>query len=531
MAIKNKRIGLFWGDEGIALVEVAKDQASAVSWVSFSSLERDPLVGIESILQDARLPELINSAVRGAKFSTLDTAFSLPAKDVIIRWFVLPWMKPHEIQSVVTFEAKKYLPFPIEQLSYTYHPITFSKDGMRHIGISFVAIRKDVLASYTNVLTQAGLNVIYSEVPSVSLVRSLIHRHAIDAQKVTAVLQMGQEHGEVIVTSQGCVKFVRDFKLTVGGEGMPSPAMDDMGPGSLLQAKALSEMRMSLDFLARQRSDIEPSTLVVLTAGPGSATWSSLGEDLHLPVKTVDVTTLVEKNQALGTDHLCAFGAALSGSVPSVIDLDLQQELAEKPVQAGKTTVPSGFSRQMAAYIGAMVLAGGILGGGWIWSASTINEKQAEVNMITQGLGTFADSDTEALRAKALQERRKTAAIKSLSFRSDLAPFISRIVQALPEGLWFNDIRVVSRESVANASDAGEGEALYQPVDAKTELLISGNAYLEDAGLEFQRINEFVDALKADETFSKKFTDIKLEQLERGSIEGFPVTTFTVQCK
>ena len=117
------------------------------------------------------LLDILQKTVRNKGFSTTETYLSLPSKDILIRWFLIPWMKTSEIQAVVSFEAKKYIPFDIEETAYTYYPTTVTKDGGRQIGILFVAIRKNTIEKYINILIQAGLNIVYSEPGAMSLDR------------------------------------------------------------------------------------------------------------------------------------------------------------------------------------------------------------------------------------------------------------------------------------------------------------------------------------------------------------------------
>ena len=133
-----RKLGIYWGTAGISFVELNKDALLASAFVSFADLQRsDPVVGIKHLSEDVRLLDLIQKALRAGSFSTGNAFFSLPSNDIIVRWFVIPWMKPEEIQGVVAFEAKKYIPFPLEELVFNYYPSTITKDGSRQIGIAF----------------------------------------------------------------------------------------------------------------------------------------------------------------------------------------------------------------------------------------------------------------------------------------------------------------------------------------------------------------------------------------------------------
>ena len=51
---------------------------------------------------------------------------SLPIKEIILRSFVIPFVKPEEVPNAIKFEAKKYLPIDIQNLSYVFYVAPFT---------------------------------------------------------------------------------------------------------------------------------------------------------------------------------------------------------------------------------------------------------------------------------------------------------------------------------------------------------------------------------------------------------------------
>ncbi|MEI6358393.1 MAG: pilus assembly protein PilM, partial [Verrucomicrobiota bacterium] len=88
--------------------------------IPFSLLDGGASPDIKSVSEDARLLELLHKTIRNKGFSTLDTYLSFSLKEILVRWFLIPWMRPHEIQGVVTFEARKYIPFPLDEVSLDF---------------------------------------------------------------------------------------------------------------------------------------------------------------------------------------------------------------------------------------------------------------------------------------------------------------------------------------------------------------------------------------------------------------------------
>ena len=152
-------LGAYWDSHSIHFVEIENESPQKMISVDFSE-------------DESNIASLANDSESSIKFATnIQKAFSaksvlsnhvnlaLPTKDIIFRSFNIPWMPSHEIKGVVDFESSKYIPFSLEELFFAYHPITINKDGNKKIQIIFVAIKKDALQNYLEIINQAGLNV------------------------------------------------------------------------------------------------------------------------------------------------------------------------------------------------------------------------------------------------------------------------------------------------------------------------------------------------------------------------------------
>ena len=122
-----KKLGVSWGGDGISLVEVHKDTPVASVQLPFSAVSPDFVADSKDLTGGLTLIDTLQKTVRNQNFSTAEVYLSLPSREVIVRWFVIPFIKSSDIQGVVSFEARKYIPFPLEDLVYTYYPSTFTK--------------------------------------------------------------------------------------------------------------------------------------------------------------------------------------------------------------------------------------------------------------------------------------------------------------------------------------------------------------------------------------------------------------------
>jgi Tfp pilus assembly PilM family ATPase len=536
MAI-TKRLGLYWGDTGIDLVEIGHEGPKLTSKVSFADLENNPVIGVKALTEDLRLLDLLQKSIRNSAFSTVDTYLSLPSKDIIIRWFVIPWMKPSEIEGVVSFESRKYLPFPLEDLVYTYYPSPFNKGGVRQIGVIFVCIRKSNLDKYVNVLLQAGLNVVCSEPASMSLIRALVLKKVMEVDRVTAVLNVHQDYGEILIASQGFVKFTRDFKIHAPTQQQTVDGQD------VAKARFFNEVKIALEFFSRQHVDEEVQKIIVLSSGLYKDLWSGLGEELSLPVMTCDVLSILGNAESAEIGYMNAYGAALSGTVPVVVDFNLSEGQGQA-AKAGKAK-REGKPTQKIAYLAlSTVLSLSLLTGTFLWTGKMLDRTIARKQVVVAKLGTFADMDLADITNKSEIIQTKFTAIRSLRFKGNTTPFVISLVKLLPPGVWLQNVSVEFEDvpekqlkmstRAAGLDPSGaprKPKAEYYTLKTRSRLVILGYCYLENANEEFNAVNQYLTKLKSSEEIAARFQEISLQSVKSEEMEDHQVVSFMIKCE
>ena len=528
----HKRLGIHWGEKGFVFVEVAREMPVLTAFVPFSSADDAPVVGLKSLSDDIKLLDVLQKTVRNKGISTVEVYLSLPSKDILIRWFLIPWVKTSEIQDVVGFEIKKYIPFSIEEISYTYYPKTVLKDGLRQIGILFVGIRKNSFEKYINVLTQAGLNVVYSEPSAMSLVRALVSKRLIDLNQVTAILQTSDEAGELIITSGGQVKFIRDFRTNLG-EGQGAGDVQDA-----LRARIFGEVRISLEFFSRQYAEEEVSRIVIISSEKKQSLWAGLSDDLGITVNVVDPLREIGGGEGMDMGGVNAFGATMAGNVSAVIDFNLSEN-ASQPVALKQEEV-SHRNRQLilpilvgvacAALIGAVFFIGGIFVEG-------MRKQLAEASVHITG---YEEMPLDEIQSKASVEQKKMDAVGSLPLKARAVPLIILLTKIVSrDGVWLSSISVtfVDGEALGKASGAAGGKAaskvaVYTKVSTRVSLAVTGYVYKNDSNKEFDLANEIVNDLRKDKTFTDFFSSIKLAGLRSEQLmTEKKATVFSISCE
>lgn len=124
--------------------------------------------GVISKLQ-ILVPEVLASTIREAKakgrMPGRHCSLSLGGTAVIIRHITLPFMNDDQIYQNVVNEISTYLPIDTEKYSIDYSVQRPSAgDAPNTVKVMVVAIQKDLLQSYINVLSAAGFKVAYIDI-------------------------------------------------------------------------------------------------------------------------------------------------------------------------------------------------------------------------------------------------------------------------------------------------------------------------------------------------------------------------------
>src|SRR5882672_1488986 len=238
----NKQLGVFFGHNSLSLVETDNQDPGKYFSAPHNLFDNvDPTQG-KIVPDDIKITAIIQKSLRDLKITSSDASLSLPTKDIIFRSFVIPWMMANEIDGVVEFEARKYIPFKLEELTYSYHPVTIAEKNVKRIRILFAAIRNDILEKYCGILEQSGLKISYVEPGVVSLIRVLVFKKLIPLDQRIAIVQTNDKEGKIIIVDHGLPHFVRDFQL------QPAAASKPENDPELLKARLFNEVRISLDY-------------------------------------------------------------------------------------------------------------------------------------------------------------------------------------------------------------------------------------------------------------------------------------------
>lgn len=132
--------------------------------------------------------ESITRCVEESKIRTRKVFCSLPEGKSFLRVIDVPRLNGAELEEVIRWQVEENIPMGLDQLYYDWTPIqrSFSKDSKK-MNILLVAVSRDVVDSFLEVLEMAGLEAIGMGTESVAQVQSLLPKEEENNETVLVV--------------------------------------------------------------------------------------------------------------------------------------------------------------------------------------------------------------------------------------------------------------------------------------------------------------------------------------------------------
>lgn len=237
-----KYLGIDIGTSSIKLVELKEDGGKIVLntygelKIAEGGADGKPKIDI-SHMSEKQLADMVRQLMIATKASAKDAVFSIPVFSSFVTLMELPVMSDKELQESIPFEAKKYIPVPINEVQFSWSIIAKpveKKDVAKNknskespfanpasplpvsgpvgkMQILIVAVPNEIVAKYKNISKLAGLNASF-EIETFSVARSLIKKGADSG--VVVVVDIGSKSTEICVVDDGLLRMSHNFETS-----------------------------------------------------------------------------------------------------------------------------------------------------------------------------------------------------------------------------------------------------------------------------------------------------------------------------
>jgi len=506
-------LGIYFGIKDINLVETSGNKILNNIRLPHPKLEISELE--EKVPTDVKIMALLKDAFRTYHINAGEATFCISGQDLVIRTFEIPLLPSNELRNGVNFEAKKYIPFKLEDLDYDFQ-VLFNKKNKTNL-VLFVGIKKEILAEYVSFAKQLNLKINALEYSAFSILRFMKLGGLSDSGVIASLCfdLNSEDEANFTVFENGFSLFSRDFDLSGEPAGFEQTAESDL---MQKQDKLKNEIRISFDYYNRKFPDKEVKSVYVISDKENHQGVKSFFTETSIPVKFMDTQKVLGKNISYSSILAKSFAAAAFKLTPIKIKINLIGSRAKAAKAAASVSSSMAFLEGIKVdlkfvFLG-LIICGAALSYGSMRTKAAQEEldiaknKRIKINSVPNG-DSFQD-----LSALSSKYKKKIVALDNVvKNQVYITPLLSSIPRALPKGVWLESFN------------------LSQSKGVPLELVLNGEVYLADGDREFESVNLFITNLKRDPIFSKYFKEIVIGFIDRKTLQDKNIAVFKISCK
>jgi len=207
-------VGLDIGSSSIKAVELKKAKGEIqVVHVGFEPLGSDIVVD-SMIVDSGSVSSAISKIFNDNKITSKAVATSVSGHSVIVKKIAMQSMSDQELAESINTEAAQHIPFDIADVNIDYQILSEDTTGPQ-MDVLLVAVKKDKILNYTNVLSLAGKTPAIVDIDAFALQNCYEFNYDPAPGSTVALLNIGASVMNINIVKGTMPLFTRD--VSVGG--------------------------------------------------------------------------------------------------------------------------------------------------------------------------------------------------------------------------------------------------------------------------------------------------------------------------
>ncbi len=163
-------------------------------------------------LPDGEIVWGIKEVIKKSKISSRNVIASIPSFSTFATVIEMPYLSEAELAKSIPFEARKYIPIPLDQVILDWSIIGVTGDGPKPtVEIFLAAVPKNDTTRYQKIMAEAGLSLKALELENSALIRSLLGNDL----EPTAIVNIGGRSTSILIVNKGYERLAHNYE--VGG--------------------------------------------------------------------------------------------------------------------------------------------------------------------------------------------------------------------------------------------------------------------------------------------------------------------------
>jgi type IV pilus assembly protein PilM len=208
-------VGLDIGSSAVKAVELRQNgKGFKVVALAIEPVPPDTIVD-GAIMDGGAVAGAIRKIFENKAFKTKEVAASLSGNAVIVKKISLPVMTPAELAESIHWEAEQYIPFDIQDVNLDYQVLNDGASATSNgtMEVLLVAAKKEKIADYTGVISQAGCVPVIVDVDAFALQNACEANYGLEPGAVVVLVNAGASAVNINIVSGNQSLFTRDISL------------------------------------------------------------------------------------------------------------------------------------------------------------------------------------------------------------------------------------------------------------------------------------------------------------------------------
>lgn len=218
------KLGIDIGTSAIKIVELEKEGGRFTlknyGLFEFKSVDSRPQEPKSKEAQNIlKLPDGeiiwgIKEVLKKAKIKATNVVASIPSFSTFSTVIDLPYISEQDLAKALPFEARKYIPVPLNEVVLDWSIIDIPKDPIEStkpttVEVFLAAVPKDETMRYQRIIRGAGLNLRALELENSALIRALLGNDL----SPTVIVNIGGRSTSILITNRGYERVSHNYEI------------------------------------------------------------------------------------------------------------------------------------------------------------------------------------------------------------------------------------------------------------------------------------------------------------------------------
>lgn len=257
---KREVVGIDIGTSSVKVLQL-KESGKGYSLVAMGMAPLPPETIVEGAIMDAsQITAAITQIFAENKIKAKDVTTAVSGNSVIVRKIKVPKMSEDELGDTIQWEAEQHIPFSIEDVNIDFQVMDPGPPEGGEMDVLLVAVKRDVINDYQNIIAAAGLNVVVVDVDVFALENAYEINYEVSREDVVALVNVGAAVTNINIIKGGHSALTRD--VPKGGNhyteaiqkdlGLSFESADALKMGGTVEGHSFAEVKPIIDSISNE---------------------------------------------------------------------------------------------------------------------------------------------------------------------------------------------------------------------------------------------------------------------------------------